>query len=263
MILFSWLWVQQDYSLSCSAFYYWGHGRLNLTAYQRPNKQGVLFWARCHTDLVTKLPDGTCPSGAVQCWSEQHPDTLRNTPKLEISFSDKKPVLPSSFQEHFCSSLVQACVTVVSRLQATTSSAQVPISSPGPCCFWEAVWSRATTWPGTELQCTGGSISASCKSAMYQKAQDSDVYWRRQHCSCTQQKNCYAFKKAIIPSTYVTINSLHKCCTWLLSAKPICTFAGWCSKTESENPSGKWWQSLAWQCSICQGMEDASMIYPY
>lgn len=29
-ILFSWLWVQQDYSLSCSAFYYWGHGRLNL-----------------------------------------------------------------------------------------------------------------------------------------------------------------------------------------------------------------------------------------
>lgn len=30
MILFSGLWIQQDYSLSCSAFYYWGHGWLNL-----------------------------------------------------------------------------------------------------------------------------------------------------------------------------------------------------------------------------------------
>lgn len=30
MILFSGLWIQQDYSLSCSAFYYLGHGWLNL-----------------------------------------------------------------------------------------------------------------------------------------------------------------------------------------------------------------------------------------
>lgn len=44
------LWIQQDYSLSCSAFYYWGHGRLNL---RQPTKD--LINRACHFGLGATL----------------------------------------------------------------------------------------------------------------------------------------------------------------------------------------------------------------
>ena len=83
MILPQCPWVERDHPLSCSAFYYWGHGRLNP---RQSNKD--LTNRACDAGLgaLRTRPQSSQLAGAwlgaAQHWSEQHPSTSRNTGML-------------------------------------------------------------------------------------------------------------------------------------------------------------------------------------